>query len=377
MSDRLGNRRHPLFKHARELVASAVAAASAADTRALGAQLDAKMDTLSAGAFEEAIGMACVELRQRRGGQIAIQDLVATARDVSQTIEQDDGSTVILFGLALRLPAMVARRLSPQQVEALVRVLVSHGLLANADVTLLPLLLSPRQTNGLLAGQIYALSRALRAADLAAAERLLVEGGDDRVSVAGESGASSANEAVAVLLGVIGEKDGPAFPLPASMEAQLPAAETSAMPPVGYAFTPPKLLEELHRKLAACAGDLAQILGHSPVHVTQPAGLLTQANMHAVDLMRAQDTRALLDRLADAHGNGRLAGLVVGPVTPGEKGLSAPVYRRLDRETVGSLQWPLARYEPPQNGLLQLLTLLDELGLLEAPDDPASSRQLH
>jgi hypothetical protein len=361
-----------LFRHAKDLVASAVAAASTGDAAALRAQLDARMDTMSAVEFEQAIGMACVELRQRRGGQTAIQELVATARDVSQSVEQEDGSTAVLFGLALRMPATVGRTLSPQQMAALVQVLVSHGLLADADGSLLPRLLSPEQTNGLLAGQVYALSRAASRGDLAAAERLLEGPADDRAP-----DHSSADGVVAVLLGMVGERNGQAFPLAASVEAQLPAPGSSAMQPIGYAFTPLALFEELRRKLAACAVDLALVLGQSPVHVAQPAGLFTQANMHAVDLWRGQEVRALLDRLAGMHSSGSLAGLVVGPVTPGETGLSAPVFRRLDRETVGSLRWPLARYEPAQDGLLQLLTLLEELGLLEAPDDAVSILHPH
>jgi hypothetical protein len=48
-----------------------------------------------------------------------------------------------------------------------------HGLLANSDVTRLHRILSPHQTNGLLGGEVHALSRAVSEEDLAAAERLL------------------------------------------------------------------------------------------------------------------------------------------------------------------------------------------------------------
>jgi hypothetical protein len=74
-------------------------------------------------------------------------------------------------------------------------------------VTLSPRLLSSHQPNELLAGEAYALSRAVSKTDLAV-ERLLEGIADDRAP-----DLSLADCGVAVSLGVVGEKSGPAFPL--------------------------------------------------------------------------------------------------------------------------------------------------------------------
>jgi hypothetical protein len=375
MSDRIANRRNPLFRHVKELVTGAVLAASTADTSALVAQLDAKLDILSAEQFEEAMGMAFVELRQRRGSEDSIQTLVATALDVSQALVREDGTHVTLFGLVLQMSDAVQRELSQEQVQALVRIMVRHGLVADAKATVMPRLLWPDESNALRTGEVYALCRSLSGVDPVVTEWL------DRFRTVGTArlGEAPALDAgrVVILMGVVDEQEGIAFTLPAHLESQLPPADAAGQQPLGYAFAPPHLLDELHRKLAAFGSDLAAVLQCSEVQVTQPAGSFAQANMHAVNLQRAQRTRALLARLAGDHSHGRLAGLVVGPAEPVETGLSAPVYRRLDHAAVGSVQWPLARYEPPQDGLLHLLTLLNELELLEAPDDAASSRLMH
>lgn len=57
-ADRLGNRRHPLFSHAKELVTAAVDAAEKGDSGGLASLMDAKMDILAADGFEDVIGMA-------------------------------------------------------------------------------------------------------------------------------------------------------------------------------------------------------------------------------------------------------------------------------------------------------------------------------
>lgn len=376
MSDRFGQRRHPHFHHAKELVEGAVAAASSGDEAPLAAQLDAKLDTLSPELFEQVIGVAYKELQQRRGAEAAIQCLVATARDVSQTMAREDGAVVTLFGLVLQVPGGLREELSQAEVDAAVQALQRHGLLAEGEVTMLRRLLLPSQSNALRAGEVYALCRALGGADHAAAhlvlERSLAASFSDL-----ESAGMSTGDVVATLVGTVACRQGTAFPLPASLEAQLPHAEASALQPVGYAFTPPHLLEELRRKLAGVATELASALGGRPVQLVQPAGLFSQANMHAVNLQRAQQARELLDGLASQHANGRLAGLTVARAEPDAHGLSATVHRRLDHEVVGRVRWPVARYEPLQDGLLQFLTLLDELGLLDVPDDAGAGDQLH
>lgn len=378
-SDRFGNRKHPLFLHAKELVTRAVYAAAASDASELALLLDAKMDTLAARDFEDVMAMAYLELRQRKGAEQAIQVLVSTTQDVAEAFRRDsDGLDMSLFGLVLRLPAVaseVAAQLSQNQADSIVRSLVQHRLLTDlGEVTLLPRLLTAGQTNGLLAGEVYALSRALGRGDTAGAMALV--GDAPSAPEAGIADRSSPLGVVVVLVGVVGVQDGSAYPLPAELAARLQPTDTPELQPMGYAFTSPEVLQELHRKLSALCADLSPALGGGNVEAVQPAGAFTQVSIHAVNLERTAAALAVLTKLAQEHGTGQDESLVVGrPVPAGAYGFAVPVHRQSDGRQVGAIAWPQARYEPPRDALLQLLTFLRDQQLLE--EGPPRSGLLH
>lgn len=369
-SDRFGNRRHPLFLHAKELVTRAVYAAASSDASELVLLLDAKMDTLAARDFEDVMAMAYLELRQRKGAEQAIQVLVSTTQDVAEAFRRDsNGLDMSLFGLVLRLPAVaseVAAQLSQNQADSIVRALVQHRLLTDlGEVTLLPRLLTAGQTNGLLAGEVYALSRALGRGDTARAMALV--GADaPPAPEAGTADRSSPADVIVVLVGVVGVRDGAAYPLPAEFAARLQPTDTPELQPMGYAFTSPEVLQELHRKLSALCSDLSPALGGGNVEAVQPAGAFAQVSIHAVNLERTAAALAVLTGLTQEPGTGQDDSLVVGrPVPAGADGFAVPVHRQSNGRQVGAIAWPQARYERPRDALLQLLTFLQDQQLLE------------
>lgn len=380
-SDRFGNRRHPLFSHAKELVAAAVHAIGASDASELASLLDAKMDTLPAHGFEDVMAMAYLELRQRKGAEQAIQVLVSTTQDVTEAFQRDsDGLNMSLFGLVLQSPVAASAwtaQLSQDQADAIGRALVQHRFLTDrGQATLLPRVLTARQTNGLLAGEVYALSRALGRGDVPAALEVLGAGAASAPE-AGTVDHSSAVASVAVLVGVVGVNDGAAYPRPAEKAAQLPPTELPELQLMGYAFTSPQVLEELHRKLAALCADLSPALGMGNVRAVQPAGAFAQASIHAVNLERTAAALAVLTGLAQEHGTGKISSLAVGrPAPAGADGFAVPVHRQADGKQVGAVAWPQARFEPPRDALLQLLTFLQDQQLL-AEERPPRTGLLH
>ena len=348
-SDRLGNRRHPLFPHAKELVAAAANFTADQGVAQLVDVLDTKMGTLPADGFEQAIGMAYLELRQRRDADAAIQLLVSTARDVSEGYEREvDGLTMNLFGLVLQISGdsdAASQELSQVQAEAATHAMDRHRLLAEeAQVTLLPRLLRPRQSNGLLAGDVYAVSRALGSGNASAAMQCV----DRRQPPASSDDAAARSPGASqtlVLVGVAGRRDGELFPLPTETAALLQSEEPSDLQPLGYAFTPDHVMEELQRKLAAFTADLGSALGIQGVQAVQPAVGFSQASSHAMHVERTEAAKAALTQLAQQHGDGSLASLEVGEPISSSSAFELPVHRSSTGKLVGSLRWPQARYE--------------------------------
>lgn len=378
-SARMGNRRHPLFSHAKELLIAALEAAAHNDAAALASMFDAKMDTLSADECEDVIGMAYLELRQRKNSDEAIQMLVVTARDVSERFQREsDGRSMHLFGVVFQLTgdAGAISKPSTQQLDAVVQCMVHHRLLdIDASAELLPLLLSPAQGQSLLAGDVHQLSRALGNSDIDAAVRVVQQRANRSQGRLRSEDEAMRHEFV-LLVGLAGSLQGTTFPLSAELAGQAQIA-TSGLQPIGCGYMTKDLLADMHRQLGAFSSDIETALGGSAVLAVQPPIAFAQASMHSLHLERSERALETLERIAKEHGNGLIELLEVGRPEPGEEGFSVPVHRKVGGRAVAFFRWPVARYEPPRDALVHLLGFIQNQGMAAAQESPPRDGPLH
>lgn len=379
-SDRFGNRRHPLFRHAKELVNVASKAVADGDAGGLAALLDAKLDTLAADGFEDVIGMATLELRQRKNASEAVQLLVTTTLEVSERGQREaDGLTAQLFGVVFRCARDMdlLKTLSEDQLLGILQCMVQHRLLAaRASVTLLPLLLSPRQAQALLAGDVYAVTRYLLNGDGDAA-RQVVEQREGTVGSTDTSGKTLVEGSVALLVGVAGAADGEVFPVSDDLarQAEMGAAQGLL---AGAGYLPQQAMNDMNRVLGDFSAEVGNLLERGEVLAIQPSIAFAQASQVALHLERSDEALRILERAAQAEGDGRMDLLAVGQPAASEGGFLLPVCRRVGGKAIAHFRWPVARYEPPRDALIQLLSFLQSHGIgVGRGEGPGTGSPLH
>lgn len=364
-SDRLGNRRHPLFLHAKELVHAAIEAVEDGDAGELAALLDAKMDSLAADGFEDVIGMATLELRQRKNASEAVQLLVSTTLEVSERGQREsDDLTAQLFGVVFRCARDMnpVKTLSEEQLAAILECMVQHRLLAaRASVTLLPFLLSPRQAQALLAGDVYAVTRNLLNRDGDAA-RQVVEQREGTGASTDASGRTPGEGTVVLLVGVAGAADGDVFPVSDDPARQAEMGASQGLL-AGAGYLPQQAVNDMNRVLGDFSAEVSDVLGRGEVLAIQPSIAFAQASQVALHLERSDEALRVLQRAAQAEGGGRMDLLAVGQPAASDGGFLLPVSRRVGGKALDHFRWPVARYEPPRDALIQLLSFLHSHGI--------------
>lgn len=378
--ERSGNRGHPLYPLAKELVNVAIQAAANNNPGPLAALLRAKLDTVPGDAFEDVLSMAALELRQRTKTDEAVRSLFSNTLEVAEGGQHEaDGLTARLFGTVLRFVDQVdaPKELPEARLDAVVQSMVQHRLLsAQASVALLPLLLSPSQAQGLLAGDVYALSRNLSNGDIVAARRIA-----ERLMPPLRPPARSRREkhrgVVALLVGVASAMEGKAFPLGGQLAAQARLG-TSQRILIAAGYLPPQLLNDMNRALAGFSAELERTLGQGAVRAVQPATAFAQARLYASQLERSDSTFVELQHAAQKDAGGRMDLLTVGQPALVEEGLMVPIYHKTGGQPVAYFGWPLSRYEPPRDAMIQMLSFLQGHGVEVArKGGAATSGPLH
>ncbi|WP_156472894.1 hypothetical protein [Pseudorhodoferax sp. Leaf265] len=376
--ERLGYRRHRLYPLAEEL-ANATQAMGNNDPDALAAPLHDKLDTVAADAFEDALSIAALELRQRTKTDEAVQLLVSTTLEVAECGQREAGGfTARLFGTVLRFvdQADVPKALSEGRLDAVVQSMVRHRLLeTQASVVLLPRLLPPSQAQVLLAGDVHALRRKLLNGDAIGARRVAERRVPPlpRARPPGEIRGG----AVALLVGVASASNGRAFPLGEQLAAQARLG-TSQKLLIAAGYLPPHLLNDMNRALADFSAEVGPTLGQGAVRAVQPPIAFAQASMYASHLERSDSALVELQHVAQKDAGGRMDLLTVGQPAISEQGLMVPVFRRTGGGPVTLFCWPVSRYEPPRDAMIQMLSFLHAHGVeLERDRSVATAGPLH